>query len=347
MNHNGKRFLLGNGNRGPNNLITDVKGVKVGHVTLSEGDVQTGVTVVLPHSGNIFREKVVAATYVINGFGKSIGTVQVEELGTIETPIVLTNTLSVGTAATGLIRYMLDQNPEIGLSTGTVNPIVCECNDGYLNDIRGLHVKEKHVLEAIENCGELFEQGAVGAGTGMCAYNLKGGVGSSSRVVMLNEEKYTVGVLVLSNFGTLKTLQIDGKKIGQAICEHNDRIEQGSIIIVIATDIPMSERQLKRVAKRAVAGMARTGAHFGNGSGDIVFAFTNGSIIKHFESNELVTQITLNENVIDRVFDAAIEATEEAIIQSMLHAEATTGRKGRVVKSLTDHTEFTTLFDVD
>lgn len=342
-----KHFLIGNGERGPNNLITDVKGVKVGHVTLSEGDIQTGVTVIMPHEGNIFKEKVVAATHVINGFGKSIGTVQVDELGTIETPIVLTNTLSVGTAATGLIRYMLDQNPEIGLSTGTVNPIVGECNDGFLNDIRGLHIKEEHVREAIESCGVYFEQGAVGAGTGMCAYNLKGGIGSASRVVRLDEEKFTIGVLVLSNFGTLKTFQIDGRKIGQAIYDQNERLEQGSIIIVIATDVPMNDRQLKRVAKRATAGMARTGAYFGNGSGDIVFAFSSGNIIKHFESNALIMQKIVNENVIDRVFNATIEATEEAIIQSMLHAETTTGRKGRIVKSLKDHTEIMTLFSED
>ena len=335
------------GIRGPNNLITDVKGVKVGHVTLSEGDVQTGVTVIHPHEGNLFREKVTAATYVINGFGKSIGTIQVDELGTIETPIVLTNTLSAPLAATGLIKYMLKQNPEIGLSTGTVNPIVGECNDGFLNDIRGMHVEEAHVLEAIENCDVFFEQGAVGAGTGMCAFNLKGGIGSSSRVVTLDGLEYTLGVLVLSNFGSLQTLQIDGQRIGKVIFEENQRLEQGSIIIVIATDIPMSDRQLKRIARRATGGMARTGAYFGNGSGDIVIAFSNGNIIKHFEENEFVMQTIINENAIDKIFGAVIQATEEAILQSMLKARTSSGRKGRVVKSLGDYLETMSLYKED
>ena len=335
------------GIRGPNNLITDVKGVKVGHVTLSEGDVQTGVTVIYPHEGNLFREKVTAATYVINGFGKSIGTIQVDELGTIETPIVLTNTLSAPLAATGLIKYMLKQNPEIGLSTGTVNPIVGECNDGFLNDIRGMHVEEAHVLEAIENCDVFFEQGAVGAGTGMCAFNLKGGIGSSSRVVTLDGLEYTLGVLVLSNFGSLQTLQIDGQRIGKVIFEENQRLEQGSIIIVIATDIPMSDRQLKRIARRATGGMARTGAYFGNGSGDIVIAFSNGNIIKHFEENEFVMQTIINENAIDKIFGAVIQATEEAILQSMLKARTSSGRKGRVVKSLGDYLETMSLYKED
>lgn len=342
-----KRLSFIEGIRGPNNLITDVKGVKVGHVTLSEGDVQTGVTVVHPHDGNLFRDKVTAATYVINGFGKSIGTIQVDELGTIETPIVLTNTLSAPLAATGLIKYMLMQNPEIGLSTGTVNPIVGECNDGFLNDIRGMHVQEAHVFEAIENCGVFFEQGAVGAGTGMCAFNLKGGIGSSSRVITLDDVTYTVGVLVLSNFGSLHTLQIDGRKIGKAISEENERLEQGSIIIVIATDIPMSDRQLKRIAKRATVGMARTGAYFGNGSGDIVIAFSNGNIIKHFEENEFVSQTIVNENMIDKIFGAVIQATEEAILQSMIKARTSIGRKGRVVKSLEDYLEMMSLLKED
>ncbi|HAS74036.1 MAG TPA: aminopeptidase [Clostridiales bacterium UBA8960] len=327
-------FTVGEGKKGPRNLITDVKGVRVGHVTLSEGDINTGVTAILPHGGNLFREKVTAATYVINGFGKSIGTVQVDELGTIETPIILTNTLSVGIATNGLVKYMLDQNEEIGRSTGTVNPIVCECNDGFLNDIRGLNIKEAHVVEAISKCDVLFEQGSVGAGTGMCVFNLKGGIGSSSRVVELEGVSYTVGVLVLSNFGNLKTLQLSGMKIGEAFTALGSQVEQGSIIVIVATDIPMSDRQLKRVAKRVPAGMARTGAHFGNGSGDIVYAFSNANIVRHFETREIVECSIINENVIDKVFNAVIEATEESIINSMLHADTKTGRSGRVVKSL-------------
>ena len=193
---------IGRGTPGPRNLITDVPGVTVGHVTIRDGaDVNTGVTAILPHQGNIFQDKVMAASAVINGFGKSMGLVQVEELGTIETPIIMTNTLSIGTAATGLIKYMLQQNEDIGVKTGTVNPLVCECNDGRLNDIRGLHVKEEHVFEAIANCSEDFEEGVVGSGTGMCCLGLKGGIGSASRIVPVDGKDYTVGALVMSNFG--------------------------------------------------------------------------------------------------------------------------------------------------
>lgn len=177
---------LGRIKKGQKNLITDVPGVKVGHVTLNHGEIKTGVTAILPHGGNMFKEKVMASSSVINGFGKSLGLVQIDELGTIETPIIMTNTLSVGTAATGLVKYMLEQNDDIGKTTGTVNSVVVECNDGFLNDIRGLHVKEDHVFEAIENAKEDFEEGSVGAGTGMSCFQLKGGIGSSSRVVELD-----------------------------------------------------------------------------------------------------------------------------------------------------------------
>ena len=189
---------IGLGTPGKRNLITDVPGVKVGHVTIRDGaDINTGVTAILPHEGNLFQDKVMAASCVINGFGKTMGLVQVEELGTIETPIIMTNTLSIGTAANALIKYMLQQNEDIGVKTGTVNPLVCECNDGVLNDIRGLHVKEEHVFEALANCSEEFEEGVVGSGTGMCCLGLKGGIGSASRIVKLDDKEYTVGALVI------------------------------------------------------------------------------------------------------------------------------------------------------
>ena len=223
---------IGRGTPGPRNLITDVPGVTVGHVTIRDGaDINTGVTAILPHQGNLFQDKVMAASAVINGFGKSMGLVQVEELGTIETPIIMTNTLSIGTAATGLIKYMLQQNEDIGVKTGTVNPLVCECNDGRLNDIRGLHVKEEHVFEAIANCSEDFEEGVVGSGTGMCCLGLKGGIGSASRIVKLDDQEYTVGALVMSNFGGAGRLMIEGRHMGQEI---KDKLEaqqdKGSII---------------------------------------------------------------------------------------------------------------------
>ena len=271
---------IGRGTPGKRNLITDVPGVKVGHVTVRDGaDINTGVTAILPHEGNIFQDKVMAASCIINGFGKTMGLVQVEELGTIETPIVMTNTLSIGTAANALIKYMLQQNEDIGVKTGTVNPLICECNDGVLNDIRGLHVTEDHVFQALANCGEEFEEGVVGSGTGMCCLGLKGGIGSASRIVKLDDQEYTVGALVMSNFGGAGRLMIEGRHMGQEI---KDKLEaqqdKGSIIMLIATDIPLSERQLKRVARRAGVGLARTGSYYGNGSGDIAIAFTTAKV---------------------------------------------------------------------
>ena len=232
---------------GPRNLITDVAGVRVGHVTIQQGEVNTGVTAVLPHPGNLFLDKVMASAAVINGFGKSAGILQVQELGTIETPILLTNTLSVGTAFTGLCRYVLEQNAGAGVYTGSVNCLVTECNDGRLNDIQGLHVREEHVLQAISAAGETFEEGAVGGGTGMCCLGLKGGIGSASRVVDLDGTACTVGALVMANFGRAGDLMIGGRHIDTRSA--GDRLavkDDGSIIMLLATDVPLSERQLGR-----------------------------------------------------------------------------------------------------
>ena len=328
---------IGNMKKGARNAITDVKGVKVGHVTLKEGDARTGVTAILPHEGNIFKEKVVAATYVINGFGKSIGTVQIDELGTIETPIVLTNTLSVGTAATALVKYMLEQNEDIGDTTGTVNPAVCECNDGNLNCIRQLFVKEEHVFEALKNASEDFEEGDVGAGTGMMCYGLKGGIGTASRIVELDGEEYTIGVLVMSNFGATDRLIVDGDKLGQRIKDKWAEEDKGSIIIILATDIPVNERQLKRLCKRVPAGLARTGSYYGNGSGDVVYAFTTANKVKHYEEKAIVETKTLHEDKINSLFIAVTEGVEEAVLSSMLHADTVVGRNGRVAHSLTEY----------
>ena len=329
---------IGLGTPGPRNLITDVPGVKVGHVTVRDGaDINTGVTAILPHEGNMFQDKVMAASCVINGFGKTMGLVQVEELGTIETPIIMTNTLSIGTAANALIKYMLQQNEDIGVKTGTVNPLVCECNDGTLNDIRGLHVTEEHVFQALANCGEEFEEGVVGSGTGMCCLGLKGGIGSASRIVKLDDKEYTVGALVMSNFGGAGRLMIEGRHMGQEI---KDKLEaqqdKGSIIMLIATDIPLSERQLKRVARRAGVGLARTGSYYGNGSGDIAIAFTTANRVPHYSKTAVMDMKMISDNKIDGVFDATAEAVEVAIISSLYHAETTTGRAGKVKYGLRD-----------
>ncbi|SHJ76604.1 D-aminopeptidase [Hathewaya proteolytica DSM 3090] len=318
------------------NSITDVEGVKVGHVTIKNENIMTGVTAILPHEGNIFREKVMASSCVINGFGKTTGLVQLEELGNLETPIILTNTLSVGTCYTGLVKYMLNENEDIGKTTGTVNPIICECNDGFLNDIRSLCVKEEHVAMAIENANTEFEEGNVGAGSGMSCYKLKGGIGTASRKFG-DHEDYTMGALVMSNTGHINDFIIDGNKKGKEILEriNEDKMpDKGSIIIILATDAPFSERQLKRLCKRATVGLARTGSYIHNGSGDIVIGFTTANRINHYEKNEVVKLTMYNEDKIDEAFRAVGESVEEAILNSMVTSESVVGRDGHERKSL-------------
>ena len=321
--------------KGAKNLITDVPGVKVGHVTLidDEKGVHTGVTAVLPHGGNLIREKVMGGAAVINGFGKSAGLVQLEELGTIETPIMLTNTFGVGSVLNGTVRYMLDQNPDIGDTTGTVNCIVTECNDWLLNDIRGLHVAEQHAIDAILLASENFEEGAVGSGTGMRCMGLKGGIGSSSRVLEIDEKKYHLGVLVMSNFGVIGEVRIDGKRFETRLNE-NKEPERGSIITIIGTDIPLSDRQLKRVAKRTAVGLARTGSYLGNGSGDIAIAFSNTNIVPHYSDKKILDTKMFFDDAIDPVFEACGEAVEEAVLSSMYHSDTMKGFKDHVIYSL-------------
>lgn len=325
---------------GKKNSISDVKGVKVGHVTLIRGEgklipgkgpVRTGVTAIIPHEGNIYKEKLLANVFVMNGYAKPVGLVQVQELGTLETPIILTNTLSIGTAADSLIDYTLKQNEDIGVSTGSVNPVVMECNDSYLNDIRGKHVKREHIFEAIENAKENFEEGAVGAGTGMSAFEFKGGIGSSSRVVHIENRKYTIGALVLSNFGKREDLTIAGVPIGMELKDWPGRGGEGkgSIIIVVATDAPLTPRQLYRIAKRGSVGLARTGGYAYNGSGDIVFAFSTAQRIKHYQKEPLNIK-ALPDNILSPLFKATAEAVEEAIINSLLQAKTMSGRDNHI-----------------
>ena len=322
--------------KGKKNLITDVSGVKVGHVTLKDEDknIHTGVTAILPHGGSLFQQKVMAGTCVINGFGKSAGLLQIDELGTVETPILMTNTLSVGTALNALSKYMLEHNQDIGVSTGTVNCVVTECNDGELNDIRGVHVKEQHILQALAVAGENFAEGDVGAGTGMCCMGLKGGIGSASRVISCNDKDYTIGALLLSNFGIGGNLRIDGKLIET---ELEKKPEKGSVIVVIGTDLPLSDRQLKRVAKRAVVGLARVGSFLGNGSGDIAIAFSNGNIIPHYSEEDILETKMLHDNAMDKIFEGTAEAVEEAVISSLYHAGTVKGIRGKVIRGLSEY----------
>ena len=332
-------FRVGSLPHGPLNKISDVPGVTVGHCTLADGDVQTGVTALLPHPGDTFHDKVLAASHVINGFGKTIGLVQIDELGTLETPILFTNTLSVGTAATALVKYMLDRCPDICETTGSVNPVVCECNDSGLNDIRGLHVTEENVFAALADCRADFAEGAVGAGRGMRCHGLKGGIGSSSRALELDGQTFHMGALVLSNHAKFDDLIIAGvpvaRRLEQAaqVPPHEDK---GSIITVLATDVPLSERQLGRVARRVLVGLSRTGSFCGNGSGEIVIAFSTGNRISHYPQSDLVTLRAVSEIKMDLLFRAAAECVEESVLSSLLHAETVTGRNGLTVRSLAD-----------
>lgn len=335
-------LIVGKLPTGAKNDITDVAGVRVGHVTLDhpldagEGEYAcTGVTAILPHGGSLFREKVTAASYVLNGFGKTTGLVQVNELGMLESPIMLTNTFSVPAVTQGTLQYMLDGHEEIGDTTGTINIVVGECNDSHLNSIRHCAVTPQDAIEAIRRASEgPVEEGAVGAGKGMVAFGYKGGIGSSSRIVRVDDAcSYTVGVLVLSNFGRKEDLRIELLKSGSpALQEPAD----GSIIIVLATDAPVSDRQLLRLAKRTGIGLGRTGSHFGHGSGDIVIAFSTAHKIPHqaTEWTETRTQLREDHPLMNELFAASAEATEEAIYNSLSQAVTTTGRKGNTIHAL-------------
>ncbi|MBT8220193.1 MAG: P1 family peptidase [Bacteroidia bacterium] len=324
---------------GEHNAITDVKGVRVGHTTLIKDDnVRTGVTAIIPHQGNIFQSKVPAAMYIGNGFGKLIGYSQVEELGNIETPIILTNTLSVWTAANALITYTLDQ--EENQNVRSVNAVVGETNDGRLNDIRGRHVTESDVIQAINNATEgAVEEGNVGAGTGTIAFSYKGGIGTSSRVLPESLGGYTVGVLVQANFGGV--LEINGVPVGQELEQFAFRrqiMEQsdGSCMMVVMTDAPIDARNLKRVAKRAMMGLAKTGGIASNGSGDYVIAVSTAEQIRipYQSENSSYEGRYLRNSAMSPLFLATIEATEEAIINALFAAETMQGHNKSEAKAL-------------
>ncbi len=333
-------ITIGNLPTGALNKITDVKGVRVGHSTISDGDIQTGVTAIIPHDTNIFNNKVVAASYAMNGFGKTMGTLQIDELGTIETPILLTNTLSVGVASNHLIGYMLEQNAGIGDTTGTVNPVIGECNDMFLNNIRKRSVTETNVREALETATPNFEEGSIGAGAGMKCFGLKGGIGSSSRILTYPHGNYTLGVLVLSNFGEIDQFRLNGIHVGPIIKEKisskSEKGDKGSIMIIIATDLPVTSRQLKRIIKRASVGLSRTGSFIGNGSGDVFIGFSTANTISHENKGELQSIKVIHEDDLDQAFLATADATEEAILQSLLAAKTTTGRNGNILYSLAE-----------
>lgn len=334
--------------RGKYNAITDVPGVKIGHITLDEqledGEVVcTGVTAVLPHDGDIFEQKVPAASFILNGFGKTAGLIQVEELGVLESPIMLTNTFSVGAVLSGTLSYMLEKNKTIGDSTSSLNIVVGECNDSHLNSMRLMQVQPHHAIEAIQNANTgSFQQGAVGAGKGMICYGMKGGIGSSSRIVSAKESTYTVGVLTLTNFGNVEECKINewliknelSSSIQVPTSKADNEKPDGSVMVIVATDAPVNERQLKRLAKRAAIGLGRTGTSIHNGSGDIIIAFSNSHTIPHLSDTETHSYKLLRDDqpLMNELFQAVVEATEEAVYQSLIHAETTFGRKERIVE---------------
>ena len=324
------------------NAITDVAGVQVGQVTIILGDdVRTGVTAIFPHAGNMFQQKVAGAAYVFNAFGKLVGSTQVNELGEIETPIVLTNTLSVWDAAAAVTDWMLalPGNEQVR----SINPLVGETNDGWLNDIRGRHVKAADVVRALESARSgPVEEGTVGAGTGTVAFGWKGGIGTSSRVLPTNEGGYTIGVLVQTNFGG--NLTIAGVPVYRELHpprpQSGARIEKrnsadGSCMMVVATDAPIDSRQLERLAKRAIFGLARSGSSGSNGSGDFVIAFSTATRMANQPGGPNSSRASrLSEEELSPLFEAAAEATEEAIDNSLLQATTVKGRDGHVIEAL-------------
>ncbi|HSC28217.1 MAG TPA: P1 family peptidase [Vicinamibacterales bacterium] len=324
----------GAGDPGPLNAITDVAGVRVGHATVASGDtVRSGVTAILPHGGNIFREKVAGAVFIGNAFGKLAGSTQVQELGTIESPIVLTNTLSVGTAVEAVVRWTIAQQGNENVRS--VNALVGETNDGSLNDIRGLHVTRDHVAAAIDGAREgPVEEGALGAGTGTVAFGWKGGIGTSSRVVRQQAASWTVGVLVQSNYGG--RLTIAGVPVWRELSPRGepgaDRSD-GSCMIVVATDAPLDARDLERLAARAIFAMARTGSTYSNGSGDFAIAFSTHPSLRVTGATGPQQRTVLPTDAVSGLFEAVLDATEEAIYNSMLKATDTSAR-GRTVRAL-------------
>ncbi|MCC7165384.1 MAG: P1 family peptidase [Anaerolineae bacterium] len=331
------------------NAITDVAGVRVGHSTIiqgkgvlvpNEGPVRTGVTAILPHTGDLFLEKVTGAVVQINGFGEVTNSQQIDEMGTLEGPLMITNTMNVPRVADAVIDWAFEHNAAQGVSTWGISPVVAETSDSYLNDIRGRHVTKSHVFEAIDSARDgIVTEGAVGGGTGMICYEFKGGIGTSSRVLPDELGHYTVGVLVQSNFGSRRKLRVDGVPVGRELLAYDERLardSQGSVIVVIATDAPMSSRQLKRLGLRAAFGLARTGTQGGNTSGDFAIAFSTTRNRPHHSTAHtlMLEQIVEDTQLINALFDAVVEATEEAVLNSLFKAETMIGRDNHTVHAL-------------
>lgn len=311
------------------NHISDVDGVRVGHCTLDQGEIQTGVSVIVPACGNLFLQKIPAAVSVINGFGKSSGLIQLQELGNLETPIALTNTFSVPAIMQAQMQMAIVENPKIGRDWATVNPLVLECNDGYLNDLQAFSINAQHYQSALADAAHHnLAQGSVGAGRGMSCFGFKGGIGSASRVV----GDYVLGALVLANFGREHHCRLAGYTLDtKALCAEPDK---GSIIMIVATDAPLDARQLRRLSGRAAAGLARTGSNYGHGSGDIALAFSTAYRMAQWAHEQSALPTMLHESALDSLFDAAAEATEQAIVNAVWSAETVRGRDGNTRENI-------------
>jgi D-aminopeptidase len=341
---------IGSLSPGPLDAITDVQGVRVGHATLVSGEgllrpgfgpVRTGVTVVLPHSGNLYLEKVRAAVHTINGYGKVCGFEQVRELGVLEAPLALTNTLNVGLVLDALVQASIRQNPQLGIAhdSGSINIVVGETNDSYLNDIQGCHVHAEHVFQALESARSgPVQMGAVGAGAGTVCYGWKGGIGSASRRLPADLGGYTLGALVQSNFGRRPDLLVNGVPVGRFLTLDPPPpvLSSGSVMIVLATDAPLSSRQLGRLCVRAAAGLARTGGYLTHGSGDFVIAFSTTVRLPHRPASLTTLQTVLVDEapVLNGLFQAVIESVEESVLNSLTCAETVLGRDNHLAQAL-------------
>ena len=320
--------------RGTRNNLCDVPGVRVGHFTQAEGCRQTGITVIVPGAENPFFSKLACASFVLNGFGKSLGLVQVEELGTLETPIALTNTLNVGRVHDALVGHMIDACAQEDFVLRSVNPVVLECNDGDLNDIRTRSLGREELERAFQDAQEDFAQGAVGAGRGMICHGLKGGIGSASRVMEIGGRRYVLGALALANHGRKADLLLGGRALFAP--DDSAACDKGSCILVIATNLPLTHRQLARVIRRGSVGLARLGSFIGHGSGEVFLGFSTANRMPHSGNAAFVSLEALQESLMDLPFRACAEAAEEAVFNALYFAETVTGRDGHTVLSLRD-----------
>jgi len=338
-------FRVGDLPSGEKSSIQDIEGITVGHIQLIKGEgklkvgqgpVRTGITMINPSSENVFQNPLTCSAFIANGYGKTAGLAQIKELGVLETPIFLTSTMAVGRVWEGAARFVFQQNPHLAVEGQTINPLVGECNDGYLNDLYGGHIQSRHVMDvARELSSDLVKGGSEGAGTGMVAFGYKGGIGNSSRIIDYNGCRFTLGCLVLANFGERKSLRINGIPVGKDLPTWEKNKNDGSIMVILATDIPLDNRQLQRICQRAPLGLGLTGSVLGHGSGDFVLAFSTTNI--RSRTGELIymsKKVREKGEFLNKVFQGVVEAVAQAVYDALLQAETMTGRDNRRVEAL-------------